>query len=48
VAEGLVPSLVFVYAGFHLAFGVGLAVIFGAALGLAASPSRAPAAARHG
>ena len=48
VAEGLVPSLVLVYLGFHLAFGVGLAVIFGAALGLAASLSRAPAAARHG
>ena len=48
VVEGFVPDLVIVYAGFHLAFGVGLAVIFGAALGLAASLSRAPAAARHG
>ena len=46
--EGFVPDLVLVYLGFHLAFGVGLAVILGAALGLAASPSRAPAAARHG
>ena len=45
VVEGFVPSLVFVYAGFHLAFGVGLAVILGAALGLAASPSRAHAGA---
>jgi hypothetical protein len=43
VVEGFVPSLVFVYAGFHLAFGIGLAVILGAALGLAASLSRAHA-----
>jgi hypothetical protein len=48
VVEGFVPSLVVVYLGFHLIFGIGLAVIFGAALGLAASLSRAPAEARHG
>ena len=48
VVEGFVPNLVIVYAGFHLIFGIGLAVILGAALGLAAFPSRAPATARHG
>jgi hypothetical protein len=48
VVEGFVPNLVIVYLGFHLIFGIGLAVIFGAALGLAAFLSRAPAKARHG
>ncbi len=33
-AEGLIPNAVFVYVGFHLIFGIGLAVIFGAALAL--------------
>ena len=34
VAEGLVPQAVGIYAGFHLAFGIGLALIYGAALGV--------------
>ncbi len=35
VVEGFVPNLVVVYTGFHLIFGIGLAVLFGAALRLA-------------
>jgi hypothetical protein len=42
VVEGFVPNLVVVYTGFHLIFGIGLAVIFGAGLRLAPSLSRAP------
>ena len=42
VVEGFVPNLVVVYAGFHLIFGIGLAVIFAAAIGLARSGSRSP------
>ncbi len=48
IVEGFVPNLVIVYAGFHLIFGIGLAVIFGAALGLVPSLARAPAKAPHG
>ncbi len=48
IVEGFVPNLVVVYTGFHLIFGIGLAVIFGAGLRLAPSLSRAPLTARHG
>ncbi len=48
VVEGFVPNLVIVYAGFHLIFGIGLAVIVGAALRLIPSLDRAPASARRG
>jgi hypothetical protein len=48
IVEGFVPNLVFVFTGFHLIFGIGLAVIFGVALRLAFSLVRAPAKARHG
>lgn len=34
IVEGFVPNLVGVYAGFHLIFGIGLAVIFGAGVRL--------------
>ena len=48
VVEGFVPNLVVVFAGFHVIFGFGLAVIFGAALRLAPSLAQVPAKARHG
>jgi hypothetical protein len=48
VVEGFVPNLVIVYSGFHLIFGIGLALIFGAALRLAPSLTWAPSKARHG
>ena len=40
VAEGLDPKMMLVYVGFHLIFGIGLAVIYGAGLELG---RRAPA-----
>jgi hypothetical protein len=46
VVEGFVPRLVLVFAGFHLVYGLGLATIFGAALRLAPSLARVPAARR--
>jgi hypothetical protein len=48
IVEGFVPNLVIVYSGFHLIFGIGLALIFAAALRLVPSLARAPATARHG
>jgi hypothetical protein len=47
VFDGFVPNLVVVYTGFHLIFGIGLAVLFGAGLRLAPSLSRAHLAVRH-
>jgi hypothetical protein len=37
VVEGFVPNLVTVYTGFHLIFGIGLSVLFGAGISLARS-----------
>lgn len=48
VVEGFVPHLVVVFLGFHLVYGLGLATIFGAALRLAPSLSRASTASRRG
>ncbi len=48
VVEGFVPNLVIVYTGFHLIFGIGLAVIVGATLRLIPSLDRAPAPVRRG
>ena len=48
VVEGFVPNLVIVYAGFHLIFGIGLAVIVGTALRLIPFLDRAPAPVRRG
>lgn len=45
VVEGFVPNAVIVYAGFHLIFGIGLAILFAAALRLI--PGAAPRTARH-
>jgi hypothetical protein len=45
VVEGFVPNAVTVYAGFHLIFGIGLAILFAAALRLIAGA--APRTARH-
>jgi hypothetical protein len=47
VFDGFDPNLVIVYTGFHLIFGIGLAVLFGAGLRLAPSLSRAPLTVRH-
>jgi hypothetical protein len=43
IVEGFDPNLVVVFTGFHLIYGIGLAVIFGAGLSLAASLVQAPA-----
>jgi hypothetical protein len=48
IVEGFVPNLVIVYTGFHLVFGIGLAVIFGAGLSLGHSQFGAPLKARRG
>lgn len=41
VAEGLDPTLVLVFIGFHLAFGIGLALIFSGFWSVLAKPSTA-------
>jgi len=46
IAEGLDPQAVGVFVGFHLIFGVGLAVILGAALTLGRQAQPSPAALR--
>lgn len=48
IVEGFIPDLVVVYTGFHLIFGIGLAIIFGAGRSLAHSLSEAPLKARRG
>lgn len=48
VAEGLVPQAVGVYAGFHLVFGFGLALIYAVALGLTRRGAGASAGAVRG
>lgn len=48
VAEGLVPQAVGIYAGFHLVFGIGLALIYAAALGLFRRGAGASAGALRG
>ena len=47
-AEGLQAQAVTVYVGFHLIFGLGLALIFGAALALARRNTTASPKVLHG
>ena len=48
VAEGLVPQAVGIYAGFHLIFGIGLALIYAVALGFTRRGAGASAGALRG
>ncbi|WP_106511486.1 hypothetical protein [Allosphingosinicella deserti] len=48
IVEGFVPNLVVVYTGFHLIFGIGLAILFGAGLRLVPQPARVSLNARQG
>ena len=48
VGGGFETKAVLIYGGFHLIFGIGLALIFGAALALTRRPARAPFRAVHG
>jgi hypothetical protein len=48
VAEGLQPQAVVIYVGFHLIFGIGLALLFGAALGLTQRGTQASPKTLHG